>query len=147
MQDSGSLAVFKTIARDQGHYKGPSGAFVTYCNISFFFFFLFVRFGFFIQKITFSILCIRKFHLSYPPPTHRKKIIHLCIILWILVQSYTVSDLILFGGHCDLYIMVQRFCLVSLTISNRKISYRSLKLTVGSTSCPWRTILVSSSSS
>ena len=34
MQDSGSLAVFKVTARDQGHYKGPSGAFVTYCNIS-----------------------------------------------------------------------------------------------------------------
>ena len=33
-----SLAVFKIIARDHGHYKGPSGAFVTYCNISFFFF-------------------------------------------------------------------------------------------------------------
>ena len=35
MQDSCSLAVFKVTARDQGHYKGPSGAFVTYCNISF----------------------------------------------------------------------------------------------------------------
>ena len=58
-------------------------------------------------------------------------------ILWTLVQSYTVSDLILFGGHCDLYIMVQRFCLVSLTISNRKTSYRSLKQTAGSTSCPF----------
>ena len=34
MQDSGSLAVFKVTARDQGHYKGPSGAFVTYGNIS-----------------------------------------------------------------------------------------------------------------
>ena len=34
VQDSGSLAVFKVTARDQGHYKGPSGAFVTYCNIS-----------------------------------------------------------------------------------------------------------------
>ena len=34
MQDSGSLAVFKVTARDQGHYKGPSEAFVTYCNIS-----------------------------------------------------------------------------------------------------------------
>ena len=34
MQDSGSLAVFKITARDQGHYTGPSGAFVTYCNIS-----------------------------------------------------------------------------------------------------------------
>ena len=33
-QDSGSLAVFKVRARDLGHYKGPSGAFVTYCNIS-----------------------------------------------------------------------------------------------------------------
>ena len=30
--------VFKITARDQGHYKGPLGAFVTYCNISFFFF-------------------------------------------------------------------------------------------------------------
>ena len=38
MQDSGSLAVFKVTARDQGQYKGPSGAFVTYCNISCFFF-------------------------------------------------------------------------------------------------------------
>ena len=26
--------MFKVTARDQGHYKGPSGAFVTYCNIS-----------------------------------------------------------------------------------------------------------------
>ena len=34
MQDSGSLAVFKVIARDQGQYKGLSGAFVTNCNIS-----------------------------------------------------------------------------------------------------------------
>ena len=34
VQDSGSLAAFKVTARDQGHYKGPSGAFVTYCNIS-----------------------------------------------------------------------------------------------------------------
>ena len=34
MQDSCSLAVFKVTARDQDHYKGPSGAFVTYCNIS-----------------------------------------------------------------------------------------------------------------
>ena len=34
MQDSGSLAVFKVIARDQDHYKGPSGTFVTYSNLS-----------------------------------------------------------------------------------------------------------------
>ena len=33
-QGQGSLAVFKVTARDQGRYKGPSGAFVTYCNIS-----------------------------------------------------------------------------------------------------------------
>ena len=33
-QSQGSLAVFKVTARDQGHYKGHSGAFVTYCNIS-----------------------------------------------------------------------------------------------------------------
>ena len=26
--------MFKVTARDQGHYKGPSGAFVTYCSIS-----------------------------------------------------------------------------------------------------------------
>ena len=38
--------------------------------------------------------------------------------------------------------MVQRFCLVSLTISNRKTSYRSHKKTAGSTSCQWTTILV-----
>ena len=31
---TGSLAVFKVTARHQGHFKGPSGAFVTYCNIS-----------------------------------------------------------------------------------------------------------------
>ena len=30
--------MFKVTARDQGHYKGPSGAFVTYCNISCFLF-------------------------------------------------------------------------------------------------------------
>ena len=33
--------------------------------------------------------------------------------------------------------------LYSLTIFNRKISYRSLKQTADSTSCPWTTILVS----
>ena len=37
-QGQGSLAVFKVTARDQGHYKGPSGAFVTYCNISCFYY-------------------------------------------------------------------------------------------------------------
>ena len=39
------------------------------------------------------------------------------IIHWILVQSDTVSDLIIFVGHCDLYFMVQRFCLISLALS------------------------------
>ena len=42
VQDSGSLAVFKVTARDQGHYKGPSGAFVRYCNIFCFIFIYFV---------------------------------------------------------------------------------------------------------
>ena len=43
-QGQGSLAVFKVTARDQGHYKGPSGTFVTYCNISCFFFSFFFFF-------------------------------------------------------------------------------------------------------
>ena len=44
---TGSLALFKVTARDQGHYKGPSGAFVTYCNIScLFVFFFFVLLSF-----------------------------------------------------------------------------------------------------
>ena len=103
--------------------------------------FFFVRFGFFI-KIHFPDSLYKKISLILTA-TLTEKIIHLCIILWILVPSDTVNDLILFGGHCDLYIMVQRFCLVSLTISNRKTSYRSLKQTAGSTSCPWTTILVS----
>ena len=29
------------------------------------------------------------------------------IILWIVVQSDTVNDFILYVGHCDLYFMVQ----------------------------------------
>ena len=37
MQDSGSLAVFKVTATDQGHNKGPSGAFFAHCNISCFY--------------------------------------------------------------------------------------------------------------
>ena len=49
---TGSLAVFKVTARDQGHYKGPSGAFVTYCNIFFcFFFFVFFFFLFFFISV------------------------------------------------------------------------------------------------
>ena len=35
---------------------------------------------------------------------------------------HTASDLIVFTGHCDLYFMVQCFCLVS-TVSNMKASY------------------------
>ena len=34
VQDSGSLAVFIVTARDQVQYKGLSGAYCTYCNIS-----------------------------------------------------------------------------------------------------------------
>ena len=33
-RDKALWAVFKVTARDQGQYKGPSGAFVTHCNIS-----------------------------------------------------------------------------------------------------------------
>ena len=44
VQESGSLAVFKVTARDQGHYKGPSGHLlhtVTFLVFFFFFFFFF----------------------------------------------------------------------------------------------------------
>ena len=54
MQDSGSLAVFKVTARDQGHYKGPSGAFVTYCNISCFYYYYMY---FFIADLSIYIYC------------------------------------------------------------------------------------------
>ena len=60
----------------------------------------------------------------------------------ILVQSETVNDLIQFGVHYNEYFMVHFFGLVSLTLSYRNTSYRSLKRTAGSTSCPWTTILV-----
>ena len=40
-------------------------------------------------------------------------------MLWIIVQSDTVNDLILFVGYCDLYFMAQWFCLLSLALSNR----------------------------
>ena len=52
-QGQGSLAVFKVTARDQGHYKGPSGAFVTYCNISCFILVLLVIIYFFTLNGTF----------------------------------------------------------------------------------------------
>ena len=50
---TGSLAVFKVTARDQGHYKGPSGAFVTYYNISCFSlsFFLFLADCLYLTKL------------------------------------------------------------------------------------------------
>ena len=50
MQDSGSLAVFKVTTRDQGHYEGPSEAFVTYCNISCIYLKLFFMWKFTLQK-------------------------------------------------------------------------------------------------
>ena len=34
VQDSGSLALYKVTAGDQGHYKRHLGLFVTHCNIS-----------------------------------------------------------------------------------------------------------------
>ena len=45
------------------------------------------------------------------------------IIRRILIQSDTVNDLILFVGHCDLYYMVQWFCLISLSLSDRYASH------------------------
>ena len=41
------------------------------------------------------------------------------IILWILVRSVTVNDLILFVGNCDPYLMAQQFFQISLALSNR----------------------------
>ena len=38
-----------------------------------------------------------------------------------------MNVLILFVGHCDLYFVVQCFCLVSLTLSYRNASYMYLK--------------------
>ena len=58
VQDCGSLAVVKVTARDQDHYKGPLGAFVTYCNISCFF----SGFGFFVRI---HILESSKFFRNY----------------------------------------------------------------------------------
>ena len=93
--------------------------------------FFLVRFGYFIKNPLSGFIVKENFTYPSPPPppprSPTEKIIHLCNVLWILVQSDTVNGLILFGGRCDLYIMVQRLCLVSLTISNRKTSYRSLK--------------------
>ena len=41
------------------------------------------------------------------------------IIIWILVQSDTVMELILPVGPCDLYFIVQCFCLICLALSNK----------------------------
>ena len=46
MQDSGSLAVFKVTARDQGHYKGPFG-------------------GHLLHTVTFLVFFIVFFHLLF----------------------------------------------------------------------------------
>ena len=88
MQDSGSLAVFKVTARDQGHYKGPSGAFVTYCNISCLDAYLFYPLIYLLH--TFTVIRYRhpstisnfsettgpietKFHIQPPGPLGKKK--------------------------------------------------------------------------
>ena len=55
---TGSLAVFKVTARDQGHYKGPSGAFVTYCNISCFLMF---------AILPKTVFCLQFLLLKRPP--------------------------------------------------------------------------------
>ena len=58
-----------------------------------------------------------------PPPNNEWSIPYISstiqktsIIPWIMVQSYTVNDLILLIGHCDLYFMVHWFCLISPTL-------------------------------
>ena len=56
-QGQGSLPVFKVTARDQGHDKGASGAFVTYCNISCFYAEIFSKTFLFCTEI---MLCGRK---------------------------------------------------------------------------------------
>ena len=66
MQDSGSLAVFKVTARDQGHYKGPSGAFVTYCNIScLFIYLLFCHYYYIANSTLLSLLRVSYFITPY----------------------------------------------------------------------------------
>ena len=47
--------MFKVTARDQGNYKGHSGAFVTYCNISCLFVFYFLLIFFWHLQIIFYI--------------------------------------------------------------------------------------------
>ena len=49
--------MFKVTSRDQGHYKGPSGAFVTYCNISCFFFILSLSFCHMLDLLVFFCYC------------------------------------------------------------------------------------------
>ena len=44
MQDSGSLAVFKVTAMDQGKYKGPLGAFLLTVTFLVFFFYYYCYF-------------------------------------------------------------------------------------------------------
>ena len=65
--------MFKVTARDQGHYKGPSGAFVTYCNIS----------CFFLRKV---LDCKLANVLAHKLPSYTKKHgifeVEILIILW-----------------------------------------------------------------
>ena len=71
-QGQGSLAVVKVTARDQGHYKGPSEAFVTYCNISCF------RFGLFVKN---ALALVPNHPLPPTPKTlkRKKKIIYIFV--------------------------------------------------------------------
>ena len=78
MQDSGSLAVFKVTAGDQGHYKGPSGAFVTYCSISCFCLFFVWGRGYILIRFTkiLNNLLIFLFPASLHTHTHTHTITH-----------------------------------------------------------------------
>ena len=65
-----------------------------------------------------SLLTI--FHGPVILPYISGSIWYISIILWVLVQFHSASDLILLVGHCDLYFLDQWFCLLSPTVSNRK---------------------------
>ena len=54
-----------------------------------------------------SLCPIHVFHGPVILPFICDRIKYEGIILWILVQSDSVNDVILFAGHCDLFFMVQ----------------------------------------
>ena len=110
----------------------------------------FVRFGFFIKKIHFSGFFVKEnfsypSHQPSPPPPPKKYLFSLTPpppppkkYLFSLTLSMTSYYLEVTMTYIS-WSLVQRFR--DFALSNRKTSYRSLKQTTGSTSCPWITIL------